>query len=277
MIIISADSEDEAADLRDLLGHHLAWDHRIYIRGVEYPPQLVPAVPAVPPAPAHHELLRQILRGALTSRTLRELTSALDRRGVHVERETVARWLRADAAAGLVRVIGRAESGYQAARYAWVREDRPAADRRHDLYREILRDAGDGVTVRQLAAALAARGYVIARETLHRWLQADVAAGVVRQDGGPDGAVWTYQWRHGTDHPDGSATDRREAMRRLLREHGPQGYTASRMLSLLRDRGVIVSRETLARWLAEDAAAGLVIWSGAPLHRWAWIAGEDTR
>lgn len=39
MIIIFADSGDEAADLHDLLEHHLVWDHRIYVDGAQYQPQ----------------------------------------------------------------------------------------------------------------------------------------------------------------------------------------------------------------------------------------------
>ena len=38
MIIISATSEDEAADLDEILGHHLVWPHKIYVLGREYKP-----------------------------------------------------------------------------------------------------------------------------------------------------------------------------------------------------------------------------------------------
>lgn len=39
MIIISATSKDEAADLAEILGHHLVWAHKIYLLGPEYVPE----------------------------------------------------------------------------------------------------------------------------------------------------------------------------------------------------------------------------------------------
>ena len=36
MIIITADDEDEARDLDEILGHHLVWPFRIYLDGAEF-------------------------------------------------------------------------------------------------------------------------------------------------------------------------------------------------------------------------------------------------
>lgn len=38
MVIIYADSQDEALDLHDLLGNYLVWEHRIYVDGREFEP-----------------------------------------------------------------------------------------------------------------------------------------------------------------------------------------------------------------------------------------------
>lgn len=68
------------------------------------------------------------------------------------------------------------------------------------LLRQILREAGEPVTTRQLVIALAERGVTASWGTVYSWLQDDVAAGLVKargreEDGQP---VWRYTWKAGS-------------------------------------------------------------------------------
>lgn len=66
----------------------------------------------------------------------------------------------------------------------------------HELMRQILREAPGPVTNRDLVIALAEHGISVSRGTSYGWLQADIAAGLVKargreEDGQPS---WRYTW-----------------------------------------------------------------------------------
>lgn len=136
--------------------------------------------------------------------------------------------------------------------------EKPAApelvlDSRHAALRGVLRDADGPLSLRAVCMLLGLRGVSVARETAHRWLQADLAAGLLRRAYLPEGgSLWRYE-RVREEPPD----PRYEAMRVVLR-------SASRALALheigerLATLGMPAPREKLYRWLVLDMRAGLV-------------------
>lgn len=203
MIIVNAETPDEAAAAGALLARQDVLAYRILVAGAEQPPHDEfdritsrlpdPEKPAAPePAPdSRRAALRGVLRDADGPLSLRAVCMLLDLRGMSVARETAHRWLQADLAAGLIRRAYLPEGG-PLWRYERVREEPP--DPRHEAMRVVLRGASRALALHEIGERLATLGVPAPREKLNRWLVLDRRAGLVREADTRPGRIWTYEW-----------------------------------------------------------------------------------
>lgn len=204
MIIVNAETAEEAAAAGALLARQDVLAYRILVAGAEQPPHDEfdritsrlpdPEKPAAPGlvilSNSRHEALRGVLRDADGPLSLRAVCVLLDLRGMSVARETAHRWLQADLAAGLLRRACLPEGG-PPWRYEWAGEK---PDPRHEAMRVVLRGASRALALHEIGERLATLGMTAPREKLDRWLVLDMRAGLVREADTRPGRIWTYEW-----------------------------------------------------------------------------------